>query len=183
MRYLRCACFLLFMILVCSTRSEAQLAVQLDVDDSTPGTWSYTVTNQEAQGSPNFINAFTLAVGVSEANLQVTGTPTNWDYDIVTQGGQTFVGWFNPEGTPYPSDIAPGASLSGFQIQSAGAKSAMIPYEIDSWDHEADDFGPFHTANVLGPSAVPAPPALLTALLGMLPGAGLALRRRRIQRG
>jgi hypothetical protein len=168
------------MILVCSERSKAQLA-QLDVDISTPGTWSYTITNLEPGGSPNYINAFTLAVG---APIQVTGTPDGWDFDVVTQNGQTYVGWFSADPQlPYPHDIAPGASLSGFQIQSTVTTSALLPYRIDAWDHDADDFGPFQIANVLAPSAVPAPPALWTMLLGTLPGAGLALRRRRVSRG
>ena len=141
-----------------------------------PPSWSYTLSNDESANSANYITSFNLSVS---APVTVTSTPAGWDYQT---DNLTYVYWFNTDPTlPYPNDIAPGASLGGFTIQSAATLSTMHDFGLSGWDHSADAPGPTFQGLVLAPSvaATPAPSALVTVLIGAIPGVMLLRRRRK----
>jgi len=123
-------------------------------------TWSYTLFNDEQATSPNYISYFTLDVA---APILVTGVPTGWDYQT---DNSSYVFWFNTDPTlPYPHDIAPGASIGGFQLESTASASASLGYVIQSWNHSADQPGLGTSGTTLAPSAaVPEPNSLLLLL-------------------
>lgn len=100
------------------------------------GVWSYTLFNDEAPDSSQFINAFSLDI---VAPVTVTGTPEGWD---VLTDNASFVLWFaTDQEAPYPQHIAPGASLGGFVIQSPRINSETTGVSITSWDHQNDQAG------------------------------------------
>lgn len=112
-----------------------------------PPIWSYTLFNDEPSSSPEFITSFSLTVN---APITVTGTPAGWD---VSTDGDTFVSWFNTDpALPYPHDIAPGASLSGFSISSTTASSQLLSYGLSAWDHTLDQLGPSAVSTISAPS-------------------------------
>jgi hypothetical protein len=162
----------LFLIAV-TANAQNPLSGHTSVTTS-PSTWSYTVFDDEAAGSSNYVGYFTLAVN---APVQVTGTPAGWTSDT---DGSTYVLWYNTDTTlPYPHDIAPGSSLGGFAITSTVTTSDTLEYDLDSWDHSQDAPGPGTQGRVLAPSIVSAPdPSPLLALgLGSLGLGGFAFRR------
>lgn len=139
-------------------------------------TWSYTLFNDEPSGSPNYGANFALSVS---APFTVTGTPTGWNY---TTNNLTYVSWYNADlDYPYPHDIAPGASLGGFSIQSSATSGAQDFYEIRAWDHTADALGPFSgPATVLVPSTAPVPETTTLRAAFILLGLGsLAIRNQK----
>jgi hypothetical protein len=100
------------------------------------GIWSYTLFNDEAPESSQFINAFSLDV---VAPVTVIGTPSGWDFQT---DNASFVLWFATEQQPpYTQHIAPGASLGGFSIQSARSSSEATGYSLTAWDHQNDQAG------------------------------------------
>lgn len=114
-----------------------------------PPVWSYTLLNNEAANSPNFISSFSLAVN---APITVTSTPIGWDFNT---DGDTFVFWFNTDAAlPYPHDVAPGAFLSGFSLSSTTTTSALLSFGLSGWDHTLDQPGPTTAGTVLSPSMV-----------------------------
>jgi hypothetical protein len=128
------------------TVANAQLSYQVDAT-ATPGTWTYTLTNNEPAGSPNYLSMFSLSV---DAPVTVTSSPTGWAYQ---SDGKTYVDWFNNDAAPpYPNDVAPGTSLAGFTIESAAGTSAQQLDTVSSWDHVADAPGPSGDGLVLAPS-------------------------------
>src|SRR5579872_1208244 len=133
-------------VILCSRGASAQrLSAHVDVTIGT-STWDYMLVNDEPAGSPNFIAAFALAV---DAPIVVTGTPVGWNFQT---DNTSFVLWLNADSAlPYPHDVAPGASLSGFEIQSTSNSSQESPYGISSWDHTADMPGPATSGTVLAP--------------------------------
>ena len=113
------------------------------------GVWSYTLFNDEAPGSQQFINAFSLDI---VAPVNVTGTPTGWQ--MVTDNA-SFVLWFAADQQPpYPHHIVPGASLGGFAIQSSRSSSEATGFSITAWDHQNDEAGLVSLDAVLSPSRV-----------------------------
>jgi hypothetical protein len=121
--------------------------VAFAVNPST-GTWSYDVFNDETAGSPRFVNAISL--DIDNSPFVVTGTPPGWAVDT---DNVSHVLWFSTDvALPYPSHIAPGGSLGGFQIQSARTASEATGLGIISWNHQTDmvDLITFGTA--LSPS-------------------------------
>lgn len=111
-----------------------------------PGLWSYTVTSDEPVGSTNLINSFALDVAVP---FTVTGTPSGWG---AKTDNQTYVIWYAQSGSASPAYIAPGASLSGFQIQAASTKSEAIAFTLTSHDSSSGNAGTVTTGSILSPS-------------------------------
>lgn len=101
-----------------------------------PAVWSYTIFNDEAPGSNLFISAFSLDI---VAPIGVLRTPPGWR---VLTDSLTYVGWYATDtAQPYPSHIAPGTSLAGFEIQSATSKSESTSYALSSTDHQTGNSG------------------------------------------
>jgi hypothetical protein len=115
------------------------------------GTWSYKFFNDEAAGSPRYVNAVSL--DIDNSPFVVTGPPPGWAADT---DNVSYVLWFSTDiAPPYPSHIAPGLSLGGFQIQSARIVTAeSTGLSITSWNHQTDmaDLITFGTA--LTPSQI-----------------------------
>jgi hypothetical protein len=158
----RIAAVLCCLHLVCSQALMGQtLLARVEVATS-PSLWSYTVFNEEPANSQNFIKFFSLDLA---GPVTVTGTPAGWDFDT---DGATFILWFNTDAAlPYPNDIAPGASLGGFELQSTATESTQELYSLVGWDHSVDDAGLVQFGSTLVPSgavAVPEPGTL--ALIG-----------------
>jgi hypothetical protein len=123
----------------------AELATRVEVAAGPPS-WSYTLFNDEPAESPQFIKFFQLDVG---APFTVTGTPAGWGFDT---DGSSYVLWFNTdEQLPYPNDVAPGASLGGFEIESAAPDSVSSPFGLVAWDHDTDQAGLVTLGEVLAP--------------------------------
>lgn len=98
--------------------------------------WNYTLFNDEPDGSMQRIAALSITVA---APVSVTGTPPGW---IAETDNFTYVGWLAAdEQLPYPSHVAPGTSLGGFQIQSATALSESTACVINAWRHDTDAAG------------------------------------------
>lgn len=98
------------------------------------GVWSYTLFNEES-GTPRHINAISLDLA---SPVVVTGTPPGWAVETDTG---TYVAWIATDTQlPYPSQIAPGASLGGFRVRAqAGPRASEAkPYTITSWNHQTD---------------------------------------------
>ncbi len=132
-------------------------AVQTGVD------FAYTIFSDEPLSSTYYLSMFSLDVG---APVTVTGSPGGWDY--VTDGA-TYVSWFSTDAElPYPHDVPPGASLSGFRLTSASAAADLLPATLLSWDHEADESGPIAPLDVLSPTAEAAIPDSPTSLLACI---------------
>jgi hypothetical protein len=111
------------------------------------GTWSYSIFNDEALKSSQFIAAFSLDVVTPFA---VTGTPTGWQ---VETDNLSYVLWFAAdEQLPYKHHIPPGESLEGFQIQSTSNGSESTAYIVTAWDHQSNDAGLVSPDVVLSPS-------------------------------
>lgn len=111
------------------------------------GSWSYTLFNDEPAKSPQHIHTFALEV---VSPVLVTGTPTGW---AVLTDNNTYVLWY-PTGETLPNslDIAPGASLGGFIIQSSKTSSESVGYSIGSWDHQTNEAGLTALSAVLVPT-------------------------------
>lgn len=145
------------LVLLMSTRLSADLLMtHADVDVGVPGVWTYTLFNDEIVGSPNYIDSFSLLI---DAPVTVTGTPGGWSVDT---DGATFVFWFNTDAVlPYPNDIAPGSSLTGFSLSSPSAFSVLDTLSVASWDHTQDVPGPLSNPLLIdspsSTSAVPEP--------------------------
>lgn len=121
-------------------RSHVEVARQ-------PAIWSYSVFNDEGAGSALYIASFSLSI---VAPASVMASPPGWQFDT---DNSSYVGWFATDlALPYPGHIAPGASLSGFQIQSATTGSEATPYMLTSWRHDADSAGPIGIDVVLSPA-------------------------------
>jgi hypothetical protein len=135
--------------------------------------FNYTVFNDEPTTSSDYISTFNLTVN---APITISGTPAGWDY--VTDNA-TYVDWFNTDPVlPYPHDIAPGASLGGFVIQSTVTTSALEPYAVTFWDHSLDAGGPYFQDQVQAPfnfsipASVPEPTSMIPLGTGLVALAG-----------
>jgi hypothetical protein len=160
------------MLIGSAALAQAQLASHVTVTTGPP-TWSYTIFNDEPTGSPNYLSSFTLSV---DAPISVTGTPDGWTYST---DSATYVYWYNQDTSlPYPHDVAPGASLDGFGIESSDATSADALYTITSWDHNADAPGPGVMASTLAPTASVPEPSVAAAVGALCIGL-IGITRRR----
>jgi hypothetical protein len=140
-----------FLVLIaCSSSVQAQLASHAQVTTN-QNNWFYTLFNDEATGSSNYVTSFALNIN---APIAVVNAPAGWDFQT---DNLSYVYWFNTDpGLPYPHDIVPGASLSGFTFQSTSS-STLSDYILAGWDHAVDAPGPSVTAQILSPSNVPEP--------------------------
>jgi hypothetical protein len=113
-----------------------------------PGSWTYTIHNNEAPLSQQFIAAFSLDI---VAPVTVIGTPEGWE---VETDNSSYVLWVaTDQQLPYPHHIAPGGSLGGFQIQSSSRmQSESTPYVVTAWNHQSDEAGLVSPDLVLSPS-------------------------------
>jgi len=108
--------------------------------------WRYTLFNDEPTGSPHHLAALSITVA---APVSVTGTPQGW---VAETDNFTYVGWLAiDEQLPYPSHVAPGASLGGFEIQSPTALSESTSCVINAWRHDTDAAGLIMTDLVATP--------------------------------
>lgn len=152
---------LVFVLLLCFSiqPASAQFNARVDVTQS-PSTWTYTLINNEAANSPNFIGGFTLSV---DAPITSIGAPDGWNYQ---SDNLSYVYWFNTDtALPYLHDVAPGSSLGGFTIQSEINTSYSLSETLDAWDHTQDALGPSVAGNVIAPSSQPSPvPEVSTAV-------------------
>lgn len=110
------------------------------------GLWAYTVANNEAGGSPNYINAFSLDIA---APISVLGTPPGWQN--LTNNSSYILWYAADQQEPYPNHIAPGASLAGFTIQSASKASESTGFSITAWNHQTNQAGLVRSGTVFSP--------------------------------
>lgn len=166
----RLLCFALLALLLGMRQAHAQLLAHTELNQ-TGSVFSYTLFNDEPVNSPNFLTTFHLTV---DAPITVTGIPTGWDF--VTDN-RTYVDWFNTDTTlPYPNDVAPSSSLSGFIVESAVTTTVLLDYTVTSWDHTADAPGSaIQDDFVLAPSGVAAAAPEPSSLTIMLTGSVVLL--------
>ena len=108
-----------------------------------PANWAYTVFNDEPAGSALDIVAFHLDV---VAPIGLITSPPGWNAET---DNLTYVAWITTdESVPR---IQPGASLSGFAIQSATARSESTPLSLISWNRQTNSAGPVGLDTVLSP--------------------------------
>lgn len=123
--------------------SELQAAIH---STNANGLWNYTLENKEPIGSTQRIATFALDL---RAPVTVTGVPPGWAVDT---DSISYVLWYSADPLPpYPSHVAPGASLAGFQLAAAGGGSEVVAANVVSWDHAGDTSGKVFTAQVLTP--------------------------------
>jgi len=156
--------------------------------DRTASTWSYTLINTEPPGSGNWISGFFLPINAPIRNVQ---SPTTW---VADTDFATYINWANPEPAPYLNDVAPGATLSGFQFES-DFEPLSVEYELSSYDHIISDLGPNGFGPTLVPTvsdaadAVPEPGSMILVLSGVLwtsaffPWQRVRARRREVPAG
>ena len=174
----RVFCFAFLALLFGAQRTNAQLLAHAELNQS-GSVFSYTLFNDEPSSGPNFLSTFNLTVN---APITVTGIPAGWDF--VTDNS-TYVDWFNTDSTlPYPHDVAPGTSLWGFTVESTVDTTVTLDYNVTSWDHAADSYGPVTQSFILAPSGVPtsvpeASSLTVTFAAGVAACAFCLLRRKR----
>jgi hypothetical protein len=141
---------------------HAGLVGQLDLAQN--GTlWSYTITNNTTDPNLWFTDV-TLIITAPVADIT---SPTNW---LVDTDYTTYIEWFNGDADPpYPDDIAPGSSLSGFSFTSVGSPGQHL-YGLISWDHNLDEPGPSLAGTVIAPTSVPEPATAAFIITGFLVG-------------
>jgi hypothetical protein len=161
MRYLP---LLVCLIIGSVYRQSSAQTLQSHAEVSTqPFAWTYTLYNDEQQGSANYLGYFNLAVN---APMSVTGSPTGWDFQT---DNASYVLWFNTDDAlPYSHDVSPGASLGGFKVESLVAASKVSDYGIGSWNHTTDLPGPTTSGKIAAPAAVtPEPSAFIAFVCGL----------------
>lgn len=145
--------------------SASILAANITSDISVPDVWTYTIFNNEAPGSANFVDQFTIAIS---AAITVTAEPAGWDNTIGLSNGVMSITWFS---TDPSTDLAPGGSLGGFSFSSPGSSDVLANSVLNSWDHDANVPGPDSVAiQVDSPQDVPEPWTGSTVGLALLVG-------------
>jgi hypothetical protein len=115
--------------------SASILAANITTNTSVPDVWTYTIFNNEPNGS-DYVDQFTIAIN---ASVTVTATPAGWSDSIgLVDGVESITWWSNGDST----DLAPGGSLGGFSISSPGASNVLGNADVNSWDHSDDQPGP-----------------------------------------
>ncbi len=108
--------------------------------------WNYTVHNEEPAGSNQHVASFSLQLA---APVTVTGTPPGWRAETDNAG---YILWVsNDFAPPYPTHVAPGASLGGFQLTCPRTNSEANSCSLGGWDHGIDDAGLLAASYVLVP--------------------------------
>ena len=132
------------------TSAQAQnLQATATTSVTSAGVWNYTFTNSEPTSSGNYLTDFYLPISAPITNVQ---TANGWTVDT---DYTNFIQWSNTEPEPFPNDIEPGLSVSGFSFTSV-TTGTQVQYTLASWDHSADAAGPDAHGTILAPYA-PAP--------------------------
>lgn len=98
--------------------------------------WNYTLHNDEPAGSTQHVASFSLQL---QAPVSVTGTPQGWRAQT---DSMTYVLWVSDDfQPPYPTHVAPGQALAGFQLSSPRTSSESNACSLGGWDHALDDAG------------------------------------------
>jgi len=106
------------------------------VAQTVPNYWNYTLVNDEAPGSTQWLASFSVQVA---APVAVTGTPPGWS--VVTDN-ISYVLWTADDFVPpYVHQVQPGQSLGGFQLMSASTSSESSPATVAAWDQTIDTGG------------------------------------------
>jgi hypothetical protein len=112
-----------------------------------PSQWTYTAYNDEPASSGLNIAAVSLTV---VSPVSVTRTPPGW---AVKSDFSTHVLWYVPEVQGnIVGGIAPGQSLSGFQLQSSTMASESTPCVLASWSPKNSAAGKVFPDVVLSPA-------------------------------
>lgn len=99
--------------------------------------WNYELVNDEPAGSALHIVNFALRLA---APITVTGIPMGWTMET---DSISYVLWSAlQQDRPTAGQIAPGRSLSGFQLMSPHTRSEAMPSVLAAWDHEHGRPGP-----------------------------------------
>jgi len=156
------------------TPLQAQdLQATATISVTSAGVWNYTFTNSEPMDSGNWLTDFYLPLNSPITDVHsANGWSIDTDYT-------NYIQWSNTEPEPFPNDIAPGHSVSGFSFTSV-ATGRQVQYTLASWDHSADTAGPNAQGMILIPYA-PAPvPEVSTwqSLGALLLLGGLLIARR-----
>jgi len=135
------------------------LNASVSLDLSGQPVWNYTLDNLESSGSDNWLTDFALSIAAPISNIQ---SPNGW---FVDTDNLTYIRWANVEPFPYPNDIPPGGSISGFSFQSSATGNTQAEYTIASWNHSIDDAGPFTNGQILAPFVATVPESGISTFL------------------
>jgi hypothetical protein len=117
--------------------------------------FTYTVYNDEASGSTLSVDTFHLTTG---APFTVAATPDGWSFET---DNSTYIEWFSTNSSPpFSDDIAPGASLGRFALQTMDPSSESLVSAVVSWDTSTNGCGPSLLTPVLSPSVTNLEPML-----------------------
>ena len=109
--------------------------------------FSYTVYNDEAS------RKLFLAQLISSrcpGPFTVAATPDGWTFQT---DNATYIDWFATNSSPpFGNDIAPGAFLGGFMLQSHDPSSEALGCTLVSWDSSTNVCGPSLLTAVVAPS-------------------------------
>ena len=106
-------------------------------------TWNYTLKNSEPSSSTQYVSCISIDLA---APATVSGTPAGWSVDT---DNATYVLWV----TANPANqIAPGASLGGFQLTSSSGSSVATKAVINSWDQSTGAAGNVNFMRVTTPA-------------------------------
>ena len=109
--------------------------------------FSYTIYNDEATGSTLLLNSLHLTV---RAPFTVAATPEGWTFHT---DNSSYIDWFaTSSGPPFTNNLAPGASLGGFVLQTTDPSSEELPCALVSWDTSTNVSGPALQLTVASPS-------------------------------
>ena len=124
-------------------------AVQAHVEVAVSGAnFTYTIFNDEDPGSSLILSAFELQL---EAPIQAIQSPPGWTFET---DGANYISWISTNDTPpFPDDLLPGGSLSGFVVQTLVAAMDTNACAIASSDLSTTNAGSVFTGSVLAPSA------------------------------
>ena len=169
---------LFFCLLLAGNKASAQFSSHVNGVQN-GSTFTYTVFNDESISSSLYATTFSLT---TNAPFTVISSPAGWAYetDNVSQ-----IDWYNTDPSlPYPHDVAPGSSLSGFVIQSDITTTQLLGDGVTSWDHSSDSGGSTYTGYVIAPSitGMPVPEASTGTSLGfglITAGFGIGLKARK----
>lgn len=122
--------------------------LQARIEVAQAGTnFSYTVFNDELITSRWHVSMWHLELNTP---FNVIATPPGWDY--ITDNA-SYVDWYSTDAEdPYPHDIAPGASLSGFAVGAVVATSEDLAFAAMSWQQGSTNSGPSALGLVKAPS-------------------------------
>ena len=109
--------------------------------------FAYTLFNDENMGSSLYVNNFYLRVN---APFAVVSHPQGWNY---LTDNYTYVDWYCADSSePYQNQLAPGASLSGFVLQSQVDSTQQFNCVIGSWDLSVTNVGSDYDGLIAAPS-------------------------------